>query len=75
MSNRDFENELNPVDYDALSRAGDAVSWKNNAGVDRYVFYRRKGHRPADALEYALAWCKNATEQAKRRKDHLTGCV
>jgi hypothetical protein len=70
-----YEDELNHVDYEALVKASRNLWFgANPAGVDRYSFYRRKGYSPDDALSYALAWSRNATEQAARRKSHETGC-
>jgi hypothetical protein len=69
--------ELDCVDRETLVKAGLPLGdWGYDApGETRYDFYRRRGHNPADALSYALAWCHNAVEQAARRKDHLTGCA
>jgi hypothetical protein len=70
----DYEKELSRPDELRLAKAAGHGRWAPD-GVGRYSFYRRKGHGPADALAYALAWCRNAAEQKSRRKGHQTGCV
>lgn len=70
--NDEHYKELDCVDMERLAKAAaDTDRW--GVGEERYCFYRRKGHSPADALAYALAWCRNISEQAARRKSHDTG--
>lgn len=74
MPNNDtFYKELDCVDREDLLKAGSNPKW--DTGEARYCFYRGKGYCKADALAYALAWCRNSAEQAGRRKDHMTGCL
>lgn len=76
-NNNSHWKELDAVSQKDLAKAAGPL---NEWGVEppgevRYSFYRRKGHAPADALAYALAWCRNAVEQSARRKSHETGCA
>lgn len=55
--------------YDAASILADA----HRGGLDRYARYRRRGLDPRAAYDGALAWARNANEQAARRCAHDTG--
>lgn len=75
METTDYIHELTTVDSERLSEAAGRL---DNFGVEkasekRYAFYRRRGYSRNDALGYALAWCRNAREQAERRLSHETG--
>jgi hypothetical protein len=73
MTNHDFHKELDVVDRDRIAAAEGTGKYAPD-GEERYKFYRRRGYCPADALDYAINWCRNTREQADRRKDHMTGC-
>lgn len=73
MANTHYK-ELDAVDCEDLAKAAGPAAWRG-VGEDRYSFYRRKGYCPDDAFYYALNWCRNAAEQAGRRKEHMTGCI
>lgn len=70
----DYYKELDHCDREALEQAEGSYHWRGE-GETRYSFYRRQGYCKDDALYYALNWCRNAAEQAGRRKEHMTGCL
>lgn len=68
--------ELSTVDSDRLSAAAagiDAGFGVVEPGLRRYIYYRRKGYTPGDALSFAIAWSHNAVDQFERRLSHETG--
>jgi hypothetical protein len=65
---------VTPFYFELSSYDKERVSNSHDWALDRYNHYRKKGHSPADALQYTLAWAKNMTEQSQRRLGHETGC-
>jgi hypothetical protein len=59
---------LNAGDCYTLRQASCAGIWSDYDAEDRCRFYMKKGHCKADAMRYAIAWAKNAAEQAARRR-------
>lgn len=62
-------DDLTAGDRYTLRKASErgSGSWPPDA-VERYSFYRRRGHCKSDAIAYAIAWAKNVSEQADRRR-------
>jgi hypothetical protein len=57
------------LSYDAAAILSD----EHRGGIARYWRYRRRGLGPRAAYDGALAWARNANEQAARRCAHDTG--
>lgn len=71
-----FGHELTEWQREELSEAAHELFHRGGMmcqGLTRFNLYRRWGHNTADAFAYALAWCRNMTEQYKRRLSHETG--
>lgn len=66
---KSFSVELTMGDRFTLDRAAESgnAAWPPDA-VERYSFYRRRGHSKAIAMAGAIAWAKNVPEQAERRR-------
>lgn len=75
MSRRDFSDELDIVDRRRLSVAAAMLGSFDHVcpAVRRYSFYRRRGYNKAGAIEFAMVWARNQTEQYERRLSHETG--
>lgn len=60
---------LNDGDRYMLRREAEALNsnWPPNIEA-RVHFYARRGYTKDECIEYALAWAKNITEQAARRR-------
>lgn len=64
LDDLDYSIELDKLDIHGLLESD---------AQERYIFYRRKGHAPAVAYDYAVAWQQNAIEQRIRRWSHQSG--
>lgn len=65
-----FEHELTAGDRYTIRQAEDSLPdspWSLDI-VERYSFYRRRGHDKAASIAYAIVWAKNCVEQADRRR-------
>lgn len=60
---------LNDGDRFMFKREAEALNSNWPPDIEaRFYFYQRRGYTKDECIEYALAWAKNITEQAVRRR-------
>lgn len=73
MTTTDYGSEISSYDSDRLDEAASRLYKGSASWYNRYAFYRRHGHSPADSLAYTFIWIRNTIEQYERRLSHETG--